>query len=86
MGIREYIQKRRGRYLAQVLDEFEADIVPLLPEGSEPAVTKFKASVRRKFNALATDSYEIASVGNNVALNGVALDLRESLDPTSHTE
>ena len=85
MGIREYIQKRRGKYLAQLLDQFEADIVPLLPEGSEQAIEEFKASTRRKFNALATDAYEITSVGTTAVINGHALDLRADLS-TSHEE
>jgi hypothetical protein len=86
MRIRDYIQKRRGRYLAQLLDEFERDIVPLLPEGSDRAVATFKSTVRRKFQALATDSFEVLSVGNDIALNGVALDLRDDLRDPSEKE
>lgn len=72
-----YIQKRRRKYLAQVLEEFEEKIVPLLPQNADGEVDAFKAMVRRKMNALAVDATDVMNLDGEV--NGVAVELRDRL-------
>jgi hypothetical protein len=75
-----YIQKRRKKYLAQVLEEFETVIVPLLLVNAESdAVQNFKGLVRRKMNALAVDATDVMSLTGEV--NGFAVEVRDRLDP-----
>lgn len=75
----EYIQRRRKRYLAQTLEEFEDIILPLLPANADEPVDRFKATVRRKFNALAVDASEVCELEGEV--NGYAVETRDRLDP-----
>lgn len=77
----EYIQRRRKRYLAQTLDEFESVILPLLPESATPQVTQFKATVRQKFNALAVDAAELVDLGEDMVINGAAVEQKDRIFP-----
>lgn len=74
----QYIQKRRKKYLAQVLEAFETEIVPLLLVNHESdAVQDFKGLVRRKMNALAVDATDVMSLDGEV--NGLAIEVRDRL-------
>jgi hypothetical protein len=77
MDRREYVHKRKGRYRAQLLEEFERDIEPRLPE---EVAQKFKALVRRKVTALAVDCIEVMDLENTV-MNGAARDLKDRIHP-----
>jgi len=79
MDFAEYVQKRRKKYLAQVLEEFEEKIAPLLPEPASEVVENFKGLVRRKMNALAVDAIDVNSVGGHI--NGYAIEVRDRLHP-----
>lgn len=77
----EYIHKRKARYMAQVLEAFEEQIEPLLPESANDERQNFKGLVRARINALATDAVDLMSLSGQEQ-NGVALDLRDQLHPT----
>lgn len=66
--------------MAQLLEEFERTIEPLVPE--EQAKT-FKAMVRRKMNALAVDAADLMNL-EGVAVNGYAQDIKDRLFPDGH--
>lgn len=79
MDRQQYVHKRKGRYMAQLLEEFENEIEPLVPAD---AAAKFKAMARRKMNALAVDCVELMNLeGTQQAINGHAQDIRDRLHP-----
>lgn len=73
-----YVHKRKARYMAQTLEAFEQQIEPHLPPEAAGDVQAFKGLARARFNALATDAVEIASVES---VNGVAQEIRDRLSP-----
>ena len=73
--VESVIHRKRKRYLAQTMDAFERDVQPLLPE-SHPAIELFKGVVRQKFNALAVDAAEVASISGGFVSNGFVDDVR----------
>lgn len=80
-----YVHKRKGRYMAQVLAEFEKSVQPLIPE---EVADEFKSQVRRKMNALAVDVCDMLRLQDQgLEINGFARDLRDSTEtsPRSHT-
>lgn len=78
MDRREFVHKRKGRYMAQTLDEFEQDVEPLIPQ---EVAAKFKGTIRRKLNALAVDAAELLELADgDLEQNGYAQDLRDRLD------
>lgn len=81
----ELIQRRRKRYLAQAMEEFEDKIVPLLPETATQVVDSFKGILRQKFNALAVDAAEVAALGEGEAVNGYAIEARDRAYPHGRT-
>jgi hypothetical protein len=80
----EYIHKRKARYMAQVLEAFEQQIEPYLPDDAKPDMRDFKGLVRARINALATDAVDLISLDGQQQ-NGVALELRDQLHPTGQT-
>lgn len=75
-----YVNRRRGRYMAQILEAFEETIQPHLDGDAAGAVQDFKGLVRARVTALANDANEIYTMGGE--LNGAAQDLRDQLSPT----
>ena len=73
-----YVHRRKKRYMAQTLSDFEARVEPHLPQD---VADEFKGTVRRKMHALALDACEIMALKPGEELNGVALDLRDEVDP-----
>lgn len=78
MDRRQYVHKRKRRYMAQVLERFERDVEPHLPSTVTPQVDDFKALVRMRFNALAVDAADLMS---SEQINGYALDLKDRIHP-----
>ncbi len=74
------VQRRRGKYMAQVLEAFETRIQPHMPKAAAGDIQDFKGLVRVRFNALADDAIDI--LGTDMAQNGVAQELRDQLSPT----
>lgn len=77
----QYVQKRKGKYMAQTLEAFEEHIEPHLPPECAGQIQSFKGLVRARMNALAVDAIDIFSLKDG-ALNGAAQDIRDSLSPT----
>lgn len=73
------IHRRKGRYMAQVLEAFEELIEPHMPRDAQGDVQDFKGLVRARINALAVDAVDIFTP--DVERNGVAQDLRDQLSP-----
>lgn len=73
----QYVHKRKGRYMAQVLEEYERSIEPLIPKDTSDA---FKALVRRKVTALAVDCIEVMEL-EETAMNGAAQDIKDRISP-----
>jgi len=63
--------------MAQTLEVFEETIEPLV---TKEVAAEFKALVRRKMNALATDVIELLELEDK-AKNGVAQDIVDGLFP-----
>lgn len=79
MGRDEYIQKRRRKYLAEVMDFFDDMIVPMLgPDTDNRVVDDFRGLQRAKFNALAVDAIDVIGL-DDVQINGYATDTRDRL-------
>lgn len=72
-----YVEKRKGRYMAQTLEVFEETIEPLV---TKDVAAEFKALVRRKMNALATDCIDLLELGD-MAKNGLAQDIADRVFP-----
>lgn len=63
--------------MAQVLEEFERELEPLLPAEK---VAGFKALVRRKLNGFAGDVIDLLRL-EGTARNGAAIDVEDRLFP-----
>lgn len=72
----QFLQSRRGRYLAQTLEEFERTIEPLIPAD---VAKDFKGIVRRKFGALAKEAEDL--MGLDGEINGIAQTMKDALHP-----
>lgn len=71
-----FVHRRKKRYMAQLLDEFESQVQPHLPiEVAE----RFKGTVRRKLHALAIDACEIINLQPGEELNGAVIELRDRM-------
>jgi hypothetical protein len=82
--VEEHVHGRSRKYMAQVLEEFENSIEPLLGEnGAEAGVVQdFKGLVRARFKALAIDANEAFSLATaGMALNGAGQQVRDQLHP-----
>lgn len=76
MDKQAFVHKRKKRYMAQTLSEFERLVEPFLPPG---VADEFKIVVRRKFHALALDACEILALKPGEEINGVVTELRDQL-------
>jgi hypothetical protein len=74
----QYVDRRRARYTAQLLEAFEDLIEPLIPADK---AQEFKVLVRRKLGALAADSKDV--MGLEGEMNGHAQALKDSLHADS---
>lgn len=77
MAFAEYVNRRKGRYMAQSLEAFERMIQPHLPPSAAGEIDAFKGLVRARFNSLANDAVEASELEKN----GVAQELRDRLSP-----
>lgn len=73
----QYIQTRVGRYMAQILEEYERLIEPRVPK---EVSDEFKPIVRRKVSALGADCKELLGLEDQ-AMNGYARDIKDRVDP-----
>jgi hypothetical protein len=73
-----WLQQRRRRYLARILQDFETLIEPLLPDPGNKGVVRFKASVRAKLNALAVDAIDVyTETERGIQINAHAQELKD---------
>jgi hypothetical protein len=75
----EYVHKRKAKYMAQVLEEFELRLESHVPEALAGEVQNFKGLVRARMNALALDAVDIFTLGER---NGLAQEQLDRLHPT----
>jgi hypothetical protein len=82
-----YVHRRKRRYLAVTLEDFEEKIEKQLPrdvrERLQANIDEFKGTVRGKLNALAVDACEVFGLDDE-ELNKAAEELRDSTDPRPH--
>lgn len=81
MNRREFVQWKKGIYLAQLLEGFETIIETRLSTDDAGAIQDFKGMVRSRLKALAADSVEIYELTDS-EVNGVAQTIRHELSPT----
>lgn len=77
----EFVQRRKKRYMAQILESFEVTVQPLLPPEAGEAIRTFKGLVRHRLDALANDASDVFELGEGV-VNGAAQEIRDKLSPT----
>jgi hypothetical protein len=79
----QYLHRRKAKYMAQTLEEFENKIEPLLPdtEAAREVRDSFKGLVRGRFNGLAVDGCELLKLDGVSEINGVAQAFRDQLSP-----
>ena len=77
MDKQAYVHKRKKRYMAVVLTEFEASLEEHLPADK---AERFKGLVRQKMHALALDACEVMALAPGEEINGAAVDLRDQID------
>jgi hypothetical protein len=76
------IHKRKKRYMAQILDDFEVNCEPHLPQD---VADEFKGTIRGKLHAMALDTVDIMQLKPEENLNLHALDLRDRVQvPPRH--
>lgn len=71
-----YVHKRKKRYMAQALSEFERLVEPLIPKDK---ADEMKSIIRRKFHALAVDTCEIITLKPGEEINGAMIEVRDQL-------
>jgi hypothetical protein len=70
------VHKRKKRYMAQILDQFEQEVEPHLPSD---VAENFKGTIRRKLHALALDACEVMTLKPGEAINGAFIELRDRI-------
>lgn len=81
MDPQAWVHKRKGRYMAQILDSFEKTIQPHLPAEASSDVQAYKALVRARLKALADDAADLLGLDGG-EINGIAQEFRDRLSPT----
>lgn len=71
-----YVDRRKAKYMAQLLEDFEREIEPLIPTDK---AHRFKALVRRKFNAVAADFQELLDLDDRASKNELAQEIVDHL-------
>ena len=74
-----YVDKRRRKYLAQLLEAFEELIEPQVDD--QESVATFKGLVRAKMNALSVDAIDVMNLRDDEAINGYAIETTDRLFP-----
>lgn len=74
------VHRRKKRYMAIILTQFEEICGPYLPPEK---ADEFKGVVRQKMHALTLDANEIHSLKPGEELNGAAVELRDQIDPSA---
>jgi hypothetical protein len=74
-----YVERRAGRCMAKILEEFERNVERRLP----PEVAQeFKVTVRRRVGAFRADVEELLDLQEKAEeLNGAAIEIRDKVYP-----
>ena len=75
----QYVDKRRRKYLAQLLEAFEELIEPQVDDAA--SVATFKGLARAKMNALSVDAIDVMNLRDDEAINGFAIETTDRLFP-----
>jgi hypothetical protein len=73
------VDKRRRKYLAQLLEGYEELVEPQVTD--RESSDKFKGLVRAKMNALAIDATELLDLRDGEEINGLAITMTDRLYP-----
>jgi hypothetical protein len=73
------VDKRRRKYLAQLLEAYEELVEPQTT--NRESSDKFKGLVRAKMNALAIDATELLNLRDGEEINGLAITMTDRLYP-----
>jgi hypothetical protein len=71
-----FVDRRKAKNMAQLLEDFEREIEPLIPKDKAHA---FKALVRRKFNALSADFVELLELDDRAKKNELAQEIVDQI-------
>jgi uncharacterized cupredoxin-like copper-binding protein len=72
-----FVHRRKKRYMAVILGEFETKVEPHVPqEVSE----QFKWIVRQKLHAMAIDTCEVIALKPGEEINAAAVELRDQVE------
>lgn len=75
-----FVHKRKKRYMAVILGEFEENVQPHVP----PEVAEqFKGIVRQKLHAMALDTCEVIALRPGEEINAAAVELRDQVGADS---
>lgn len=77
----EYIQKRKGKYMAQILESCEQHLEPHLPPEAAGALQDFKGLVRARLNALSSDAIDVMALSADTEINALAVEVRDRMSP-----
>jgi hypothetical protein len=73
-----FVHRRKKRYMAQILSDFDENVLKHLPRD---VADNFKGIVRQKMNAMAIDISEIISLAPGEQVNEDAIALRDRVFP-----
>lgn len=76
----QWVDWRKRKYMAEVLEVFEEAIEPHLPPEAAGEVQNFKAVVRRRLGALAADAVSVMSLDDE-AMNRLAQEMKDQISP-----
>jgi hypothetical protein len=78
--IRSYLGRRKNRYMAQILTEFEETLEPVLRrQGKAQEAEAFKGFIRQKMHALVVDMGQVLNLKPGEEINALALELRDRI-------
>lgn len=76
--LKQYVHRRKARYMAKILAKFEETIEPVLREqGKHQEIEDFKGYVRQKMNALAVDTCQMLELKPGEEQNWAAVEVRD---------
>lgn len=84
-----YVDRRRAKYLAQSLEQWDVEVAPKLAKILEEhhgesqdlldAIDDFKRTVRRRFQDFATDITDVMKGSETPVINDLAVEIRDRL-------
>lgn len=72
-----FVHRRKKRYMAVILGEFEAKVEAHVPK---EIAEEFKGIVRQKLHAMAIDTCEVIALKPGEEMNAAAVELRDQVE------